>query len=173
MPTALRHLGGCFLLWTVLMVTAASCGVDGPDEPGETCNLEDCPGEDTGCTVRVCNDDGSCGTDTPMGTDCADDGGVVCDGNGNCVACVDDEDCSDGDTCMNGTCGTPSCTDGITNGPETDIDCGGGCGPCLNGQGCLVPTDCNSGVCSAETCVPCNGGDCPAGLTCDAQKNCT
>jgi hypothetical protein len=43
----------------------------------------------------------------------------------------------------------PSCTDGIRNGTETDVDCGGSCPPCLDGRSCLVGADCAAQICSA------------------------
>jgi hypothetical protein len=83
---------------------------------------------------------------------------------------------------------TSSCTDGIKNGSETDVDCGGGsCPPCLNGARCVQPSDCQSFVCQnglcdpaasctdgikngSETDVDCGGGSCPA---CPNGKHCT
>ena len=71
---------------------------------------------------------------------CTDNGGVVCDGNGNCVA--------------------QHCNDGVKDADETDIDCGGSCGATCTDtapqQKCLVAGDCVSGVCSGGTllCQP-------------------
>jgi hypothetical protein len=46
-----------------------------------------------------------------------------------------------------------SCSDGIKNGAETDIDCGGGaCATCTNGKTCSANTDCASAYCSAGAC---------------------
>jgi hypothetical protein len=53
--------------------------------------------------------------------------------------------------------GAPTCTDGIRNGNETDVDCGGGtCRPCDLDRVCRVAADCTtlncaSGVCAAAT----------------------
>src|SRR5258706_12740723 len=42
----------------------------------------------------------------------------------------------------------PSCTDGIVNGAETDIDCGGpACPKCEVGATCKVPEDCTISFC--------------------------
>jgi hypothetical protein len=70
------------------------------------------------------------------------------------------------------------CTNGLEDGPETDVDCGGSdCLPCAPGFDCNVNGDCKSkvcfgGSCAAPTCVDgerngdetsidCGGGACP------------
>ena len=79
-------------------------------------------------------------------------------------------------TCTNGAClaaGTPltpeppTCSDGVKNGHETDVDCGGpDCPPCAVGRGCLSRTDCASAICTG-TCQACVPGDvCAAGGVC-------
>jgi hypothetical protein len=48
-----------------------------------------------------------------------------------------------------------SCSDGIPNQDETDVDCGGAtCGACGDGEMCQVPSDCTSGGCSSGVCAP-------------------
>jgi hypothetical protein len=47
-----------------------------------------------------------------------------------------------------------TCTDGVKNGTETDIDCGGTCGPCAIGMQCTASTDCAAGVCDPTVCRP-------------------
>jgi hypothetical protein len=48
--------------------------------------------------------------------------------------------------------GTGSCSNGVTDGDETDVDCGGAvCSPCNNGKKCKAATDCVSGNCAART----------------------
>jgi hypothetical protein len=48
----------------------------------------------------------------------------------------------------------PNCGDNVTNGEETDVDCGGRiCPPCNTGKQCLVDKDCLSLVCAAGTCA--------------------
>ena len=47
----------------------------------------------------------------------------------------------------------PTCSNGIKDGTETDIDCGGLCATkCTVGQHCLVGGDCQSGTCTATVC---------------------
>jgi hypothetical protein len=76
--------------------------------------------------------------------------GEDCDGNdpegGSCVSCAF--------VCA---APVPSCTDGVRNGDETDVDCGGGCAPCAEGKGCLANTDCLSGSCSEGVCAAVQG----------------
>lgn len=72
----------------------------------------------------------------------------------------------------------PNCTDGYSNGDETDIDCGGdACKPCDDTQKCLAVRDCKSNNCSPNgTCVPAGEDGCydvePDNPTCrDCTKN--
>jgi hypothetical protein len=47
----------------------------------------------------------------------------------------------------------PSCTDGVKNGSESDVDCGGSeCKPCIDGRACFVATDCETKQCSGGIC---------------------
>jgi len=50
-----------------------------------------------------------------------------------------------------------SCSDGVRNGSEADVDCGGPCLACADGKSCTGPQECRGGVCSAvgrcETCA--------------------
>ena len=70
----------------------------------------------------------------------------------------------------------PSCTNGVKDGSETDVDCGGPCPACADGKACGKAGDCKSAVCQStcqgascsdgvkngdETGVDC-GGSCPA-----------
>jgi hypothetical protein len=62
----------------------------------------------------------------------------------------------------------PSCTDGVLDGDETDVDCGGSCTPCPTGGSCEVPSDCTApNTCtSGLACFPVTGGPAmpPAGF---------
>jgi hypothetical protein len=97
----------------------------------------------------TCSDGIKNGTETDV--DC---------GGGTCPPCAVGKMCAVGTDCQSGICsgGTcqpagPTCTDGIKDGAETDVDCGGGtCPPCAVGKMCVVATDCQSHVCSAGTC---------------------
>jgi hypothetical protein len=93
---------------------------------------------------------------------------------------------------MGGVCIAATCTDGIQNGTETDIDCGGAaCPGCPGGGRCLGNADCASkicqpnGICASsctdgyqdgmETGVDCGGGcpmGCPPGGACSVAADC-
>ncbi len=87
---------------------------------------------------------------------------------------------------------TPSCSDGVKNGSETDIDCGGGvCTSCADTKMCAAGADCQSGVCTGficrapscndlvkngnETDVDCGGtcAPCGTGKICSVATDCT
>ncbi len=90
-------------------------------------------------------------TDTTNGVDC---------GGPNCAFCAPGQKCDVGSDCASGQCGTTTmsgvcatgtCTDGIKDGAETDVDCGGiRCAPCAIGQGCLVDSDCTNQNCTLQ-----------------------
>src|SRR5687767_7164882 len=47
-----------------------------------------------------------------------------------------------------------SCTNGVKDGDESDVDCGGGtCPVCANGDACNAGPDCASRVCTANKCT--------------------
>ena len=89
--------------------------------------------------------------------------------------------------------GPVSCTNGIQDGDETDMDCGGErCNPCETDQGCAISSDCTSGVCIGNSCQPPRCGDgimngdetdvdcgqtacmrgCQLGQACDSMADC-
>jgi plastocyanin len=45
------------------------------------------------------------------------------------------------------------CDDGVTNGDESDVDCGGHCSPCAVNSACQTAVDCGSGLCQGQRCV--------------------
>jgi hypothetical protein len=97
--------------------------------------------------------DGRCGfTNARSGTACRDVSNadaVLCDGLGNCVVCLEASDCSaDKPVCLNNECLIATCGDAVSNGMETDVDCGGpDCSACESGKACESGTDCVSGFC--------------------------
>ena len=150
--------------------------------PPVTC----CPPGTTRCggvCVATTTDQNNCGQ---CGHVCA--AGQLCQGgtcacpsgttscNGACVSTATDPRncggcgvvCAAGSTCVNGACTTAqaTCTDGIKNGTETDVDCGGSCPPCAAGKHCNSNGDCQSGVCSGGICSSCATGQTLCGNLC-------
>ncbi len=135
----------------------------------------------TDCVSGTCNSANICVD--PTCTDGKQDGAesdVDC-GGPQCATCIGGEFCAVDTDCASGICATNafppipsdpnpptacvnalccargSCTDGIQDGAETDVDCGGaGCPPCANALHCAVDSDCVSLTCSGAggTCQP-------------------
>ncbi len=142
----------------------ASCG-DGYRGPGEACddgnNFDDdgCPADCSG---------GGCGDGFVEVGEACDDGNKqetdACLSNCELATCGDGfvqtgvEACDDAnkdetDACS-ATCEATGCFDGMTNGTETDVDCGGAsCGDCLLGGKCAANFDCADSICKQGTCV--------------------
>ncbi|MEW5847590.1 MAG: LamG-like jellyroll fold domain-containing protein [Myxococcota bacterium] len=101
---------------------AADCGV------GETCH------DDTGTCEQSCVTDDDC---LP---------GYVCNDTSRCQPsggpCAGASDCGRSEYCESNRCSRPSCTDGLLNGTEVDLDCGGLCPGCAVGKACNSPLDC-------------------------------
>lgn len=85
--------------------------------------------------------------------------------------CITTSDCILS-TCISGVCSNQpiaTCTDGIKNGAETDVDCGGPtCQKCSPGKSCLINQDCLfpssstayvSGACAGYRCTYCIDSD--------------
>ena len=125
----------------------------------ECASADECPGADTTCAWRTCEAN-ACGTENaPVGTDCTEDDGVVCDGLGACIECVTNDHCPTNYVCNQSICVPFSCADGVQNGSETDTDCGGvDCLACENGSDCLDDTDCESNFCDGPTSGSGGGG---------------
>lgn len=139
-----------------------------------------CPGNDSDCAYRSC-EQGVCDIQVaPVSTPCDDGaaGAEVCDGEGHCVECTTPEDCEPFHACQQELCVPLQCADGLLNGQETDVDCGGSeCAPCADGLVCVAWSDCQSGFCDNGTCGPCgNDADCDGpdtwcdGGSCSAKK---
>jgi hypothetical protein len=67
-----------------------------------------------------------------------------------------------------GTTGGPTCSDGVKNYFETDVDCGGtGCAACGSNKSCQADSDCQSGDCFEGVCIR----KAPEGTCDDGLKN--
>ena len=152
-----------------------ACSIDLIGIP-QSCNAE------FGCCLPTdfCDADSDC----PYGGCCPDDNrcphlpdGVSCSANtlgtndqvcgcGSNVECVDINSdgqncgacgtvCATGETCQSGVCiATATCSDGIQNQDETDVDCGGSCpNTCPEGQSCLTDADCTTAFCNQTTLI--------------------
>jgi cohesin domain-containing protein len=123
------NCGGCGNICNQNNSSSASCN-------GMTC-LYTCKAGFGDCNAAAPDTDGC---ETPLDT------------AANCGACANA--CAPGATCTGGACvSTSSCTDGVKDGSETDVDCGGGvCPACPIGKSCLVNGDCQSQTCSGGFC---------------------
>ena len=95
----------------------------------------------------------------PMGT-----GGAPMGTGGMTLACAPTcapgTPCTSDDQCLTksckGVCAIPTCTDGVKDGSESDVDCGTapGCMKCPDGKTCGKNPDCQSNDCSMGVCAP-------------------
>jgi hypothetical protein len=139
-------------------------GTGGTGGSGGCSAPADCPDPMNACLDRTCNAN-TCGA-TPAapttngqctvnghGGICGDTGAVA----GTCVECNLAVDCVVTNYCALHMCIIADCIDGVTNGPETDLDCGGPtCAPCGDNLKCLIDADCISKICdpTAKLCTP-------------------
>jgi hypothetical protein len=116
------------------------CGPSGADSMGNLLNT---------CFPATCGDNLKNGTESDV--DCGGPGCPKCLPDIN-KTCLVNSDCLF-NGCTNGFCTTPTCTDGVTNGTESDQDCGGLiCSGCPTGDACLQATDCASMICVNNVC---------------------
>ncbi len=132
-------------------------------------SVNDCPGTDTDCRQRTCNN-GTCGvaltragtlTTTQVQGDCQDN---VCDGNGNVISVADNNDVpNDNNPCTADLCsnGTPTFTP-VASGTHCNgtLVCNS-IGQCV---GCNVPSDCPGQDTDCQARV-CNSGSCGFSFT--------
>lgn len=131
---------------------------DSKDQPEPEClQHSDCPQSSAPCVGSRCTD-GKCGfTNFVVKTRCDDNGEDICDGNGNCVQCVDNAGCDSG-SCVNNACVDK---DPIDSKPSDTL------------AECTKSSDC-PGVdmpCYARRCEnsKCSYGPRPAGFVCNAN----
>jgi len=137
-------------------VDAGESDVDCGGDECPSCNVGDDCNEADDCSEKVCGDDGTCSK--PRCDDGAENGvetDTDCGGSTGCPRCDDDATCEKSSDCRSKICTDDkkcqeaTCDDGVTNGDESDQDCGGSC------SGCPLGGDCDE------------DGDCAAPMTCD------
>ena len=204
-------------------VTPATCvdagtptcsdGIKNQDETDTDCGGATCNKCDVG---KTCGEDADCASNAcdPVGKVCQ--AGATCNdgqqngaetdvdcGGGACSTCDIGKSCLQNADCTSNTCDSntakcvaaATCSDGIKNQDETDIDCGGAtCNPCGLGNACTQNSDCvtmncdgGSMTCAAvgtcndgiknqdESDIDCGGAtcnDCPVGDTCQDDGDC-
>ncbi|MBI3052107.1 hypothetical protein HYY74_06680 [Candidatus Woesearchaeota archaeon] len=145
------------------------------------------------CQSNFCNQ-GKCAVFSSCLNNVQDSGETGLNCGGPCPPCETGSPCKEYRDCStgycsvssgssSGVCSIPSCTDGVINGRESDIDCGGTCGGCKYNQRCGSPLDCRRGMCANlvcaascydgeknadETGIDC-GGSCPNGCANDDE----
>ena len=133
--------GGMFIDNCAVADTCSDNKHDG-DETDIDCGGKLCP---------KCEIDGNC----LANSDCKS--GLCSDGKCAVKTCAEDADCDADFECNADTkqcVAKPTCSDGVKNQDETDVDCGGAaCGACGAGKTCAanrdcVNLDCVSGACS-------------------------
>ncbi len=139
--------------------------------------------DDAGSTGGTTEDDKKPGATCDDGKKNQNETDVDC--GGKCDACNVGDSCDLNSDCESGSCSgdwmgqggaggqggaasladgsiclEPSCTDGVANGDETDVDCGNSCSACEDLAACDSSEDCLSGVCGdMDSCVPPLCGD--------------
>lgn len=118
-------------------VQSQALASDGVTVDSSKCDyLRTCTPGTSGCPVNQCRLRGEC------------EQGIACD---------EDVDCRGGYCNITSRmCGSPSCSDGVKNGRETDKDCGANCGKCDLEKGCITNEDCTSGNCEFGVCKEVN-----------------
>ncbi|MHB1845542.1 MAG: hypothetical protein ACYCWW_11995 [Deltaproteobacteria bacterium] len=128
---------------------------------GQVCSGGMCQtSQGSGCNATHCCNNGDCPRSAP-----------VCS-SGSCGACTSTFQCSQGYTCLNGSCelpggGSGACGAGCTGGLVCED---GGCVTTCCTTPCGPPSVCDEG--NSCTCIcPANcGGSCPSGTTCDTSS---
>lgn len=147
-----------------LSETALNCGGEcAPCQNGEAC-LENSDCEGGMCLELFCQS-ANCDNDERDGDESDEDCGGGCKPCETGLDCHSNEDCVSKVCSTQGICSEASCTDTVSNGTETGVDCGGErCSGCPAGSPCRLPTDCMSEICSEDgvcfvSCLD-NRGEC-------------
>jgi hypothetical protein len=177
--------------WLVVSLgTAGAAGCIGSNEgqPSEPEGADGRTGADAAAGAKAAvGADAAAGIDTEAGTDAAvgvdaawgadaalgADAAAGVDARTDADVAAGAEAGTDADAVTDADAGTEAavaatCSDGIKNGSETDVDCGGSCSPCANQRDCKIAGDCQSGDCTNLICAACaKDTDCATGTFCD------
>ncbi len=175
--------------------TAGDCHTNECDGNGNIVSVvddTDVPGSNNTCAPGMCSNGTPSIMDAAPGTACSQNGGVECDGSGDCVQCVTAADCGTDTlcqthTCTAGKCGVSDVTAGTPEGTQTSGDChtnecdgngnlvdevdntdvpGGGANPCLAGI-------CTNGTPSVGNAAQGTACSTSGGVLCDGAGVCT
>ena len=104
-----------------------------------------------GSTCDPCDDGKKCLVNSDCASQICNSETKTCDKK----PCKTDDDCAEGQTCIDSACLVKAtCSDGIKNQDETDVDCGGSvCGKCANTKACQANEDCISSECVDNICA--------------------
>jgi hypothetical protein len=175
---------GCIDSATLVTDGAGGAGVGGSGGSVTTTgNCDQCPGDDTTCRFRTCAAD-TCGFGfAEASTTCAESGGKLCDGVGNCVECITASDCPNNDQCLSNVCGTlrqagePCATDAqcVTNSCSAedqlccDSACDGPCESCVGADTCGQDGTCAPVTAGTDPASECSTGACFGGACADGN----
>lgn len=156
----LRFASAITMTVLVPLTMATGCPFSAEEFQRHCAAASDCA-DGNECTEDKCVDTICQNPPKTKETACGHGSASVCDGAGQCVECVSSADCAAnhpmkpicdlaGNECV-------SCSDGVKNGEETDVDCGGpDCGACL-GKPCDVQHGCgNHTFCSPLDDICCS-----------------
>lgn len=144
--------------------TSGDCQRTVCDGSGGTTTIpdnDDRPDDENQCTENLCNEGEVDHSPLPMGTECKQNGGAICDGNGACV-----KQKLRGSTCSQAIeCSSGFCTDGVCCDTACDLTCRA-CTSALKGSG-------SDGVCGYIAFGTDPRNECPGDSVCQEFGECS
>lgn len=160
----------CWYPWFCREGTNCTNGRRDSDESDVDCGGGACKQCQLG---QSCRSQADCGAGVCVAGQCADcqdlrrDGDetdVDCGGAFCGARCHTGWMCVQGPDCLSGVCAKgrcvpgPSCSNGVRDAGESDVDCGGECDGCAAGRACVDRSDCADLVCRGGVCDTCGDG---------------